>query len=197
MSVNDMNDYHKIIRGMIKNEDEVRNSRNNWFLVIQGFLIGGICTLLSCDNNIHLLLYIAYIIIALVGIATSISFKYAAWRSEKAIDMAHACWKLFLSKYNHKIQDYPPIHLLTTGIIDNNNNSNEIGITDWEKELNAKMYEYTDKGKKENDERLNKCDWLMPFKTIPCIFLLLWSTLLITIIIVGIIRICLCCHFLY
>lgn len=194
MSINDVNEYHKIIREMIKNEDEVRNSRNNWFLVIQGFLMGGICTLLSCDNNIYLLLYIAYILIALVGIATSISFKYAAWRSEKAINMAHACWKLFLSKSNHKIQDYPPVHLLTTGIIDNNSHSNEIGIQDWEKELNAKMYEYTDKRKKKNDERLNKYDWLMPFKTIPCIFLLLWSTVLITIIIAGIIRICLYCH---
>lgn len=195
MSVNDKNDYHRIIREMIKNEDEVRNSRNNWFLLIQGFLIGGICTLLSCDNYHHLLLYLAYILIALVGTATSISFKYAAWRSEKAIEMAHACWKLFLCKRNQNIQDYPPIHLLTKGIIDNNYHSNEIGITDWENELNAKMYEYADEGKKQSDERLNKYDCLMPFKAIPHIFLLLWSIVLIITIVAGIIWICSHCNF--
>ena len=184
MNVNDKNEYHKIIREMIKNEDEVRNSRNNWFLVIQGFLIGGICTLLSCDNN-HLLLHMAYILIALVGTATSISFRYAAWRSEKAIEMAHACWRLFLCKRNQNTQDYPPIHLLTMGIINNSCNSNEFGIAGWENELNAKMYEYADIEKKQNDERLNKYDCLMPFKAIPQIFLLLWSMVLIITIITG------------
>lgn len=111
--------------------------------------------------------------------------------------MAHACWKLFLCKRNKNIQDYPPIHLLTKGIIENNSNSNEIGITDWENELNAKMYEYADKEKKQSDEQLNKYDCLMPFKAIPQIFLLLWSAVLIITIIASIIWICSHCSFLY
>lgn len=32
MNVNDKNEYHFIIREMIKNENEIRNSRNNRFM---------------------------------------------------------------------------------------------------------------------------------------------------------------------
>ena len=35
--------YHNIIRQMITNENEIRNQRTNWFLVIQGFLVAGGC----------------------------------------------------------------------------------------------------------------------------------------------------------
>ena len=45
--------YTETIRQMIKHEDEVRNQRTNWFLVIQGFLIAGICQL---ENNLSTLL---------------------------------------------------------------------------------------------------------------------------------------------
>ena len=190
MNINDKNDYHKIIREMIRYEDEVRNSRNNWFLVIQGFLIGGICTLLSNDIHSNLLLYIGCVLIALVGTITSISFKYAAWRSEKAMQMAHACWKLFLCERKQKIQDYPPVHLLTKGVIDNHEYLDEIGIIEWESKLNEKMYEYTFEWRKQRDKNLNQYDCLMPFKAIPGVFLLFWSIVLIITTIVGFIWLC-------
>ena len=37
--------YHNVIRQMITNENEIRNQRTNWFLVIQGFLVAGCCEL--------------------------------------------------------------------------------------------------------------------------------------------------------
>lgn len=37
--------YHNIIRQMITNENEIRNQRTNWFLVIQVFLVAGCCEL--------------------------------------------------------------------------------------------------------------------------------------------------------
>lgn len=38
-----LKEYNNTIREMIKHEDEVRNQRTNWFLIIQGFLIAGLC----------------------------------------------------------------------------------------------------------------------------------------------------------
>lgn len=38
MSENDKANYHNIIREMIKSENKIRCSRNNWFVAIQSFL---------------------------------------------------------------------------------------------------------------------------------------------------------------
>ena len=50
MSVNDKNDYHKVIREMIKNENELRSSRNNWFVAIQSFLFTVVCEICLKDS---------------------------------------------------------------------------------------------------------------------------------------------------
>ena len=113
MSVNDKNDYHRIIREMIKNEDEVRNSRNNWFMALQGLLVNAFIgpLVLHQKDLMFSTETIKYIVtaIALMGVITSISFLHAAWRSKKSVMMALACWDLFLTNNTHKIQDYPPL----------------------------------------------------------------------------------------
>ena len=50
MSINDKNDFHKIIREMIKNETELRSSRNNWYMAIQSFLFSGVCVICAKDS---------------------------------------------------------------------------------------------------------------------------------------------------
>ena len=164
MSENDKANYHNIIREMIKREDEIRNSRNNWFMAIQGLLVNAFISLTS--SNICMIL-------AFIGFVTSISFLYAAWRSEKSVQMALECWNLFLIDNGKKIQDYPPIALITYGIIKNKSKDNIIGAVDWENKLNNAM------NLKKIDKKLNKIDGIMPFKLIPLVFMFVWFLFII------------------
>ncbi len=171
MSVNDRNDYHRIIREMIRHENEVRNSRNNWFMVIQGLLFNAFINplvhqkdLLVSSNTVCII----GIVIAFIGFITSISFSYAAWRSEKSVAMALECWNIFLISNGKKIQDYPPITLITKSIIGKEAKDNTIGTVDWENVLNNRM------SLKKRDKKLNKIDGIMPFKFIPLVFIFLW-----------------------
>ena len=75
MSVNDKNDYHRIIREMIKNEDEVRNSRNNWFITIQGLLVNAVINSLVHQKDLMLSINATYVIlisIVSLGFITSV-----------------------------------------------------------------------------------------------------------------------------
>jgi len=101
-----MKEYNNTIREMINHENEIRNQRTNWFLVIQGFLIAGICQLKCDDSNIQ-------IMISIIGIFTSLSFCHAAWRSMLAVTYAINCWE-----YKTKATDkYPPVSLITKEIL--------------------------------------------------------------------------------
>lgn len=177
MSVNDKNDYHRIIREMIKNEDEVRNSRNNWFMALQGLLVNAFIgpLVLHQKDLMFSTETIKYIVtaIALMGVITSISFLHAAWRSKKSVMMALACWDLFLTNNTHKIQDYPPVTLITEGIIGKNAKDNIIGAKDWENDVNKMMYGDND-CLKCCDKKKNKLDILMPFQLVPFVFIVFW-----------------------
>lgn len=184
MSVNDKNDYHRIIREMIKNEDEVRNSRNNWFITIQGLLVNAVINSLVHQKDLMLSINATYVIlisIVSLGFITSVSFLHAAWRSERSIKMALACWDLFLIENTQKIQDFPPISLITKGIIDRGAKDNIIGAMDWEKKVSKMMYK-DDDCLKCCDKRRNKLDFLMPFQCMPIIFVILWFVSIIGII---------------
>lgn len=100
-------DYNIIIREMIKSETEIRSQRTNWFLVIQGFLIAGVCQF-SKITLFHGL-------IILVGIVTSLSFCYAAWRSTLAVKLALTCWKEYTKGKDYS--KYPPVSLITSEIL--------------------------------------------------------------------------------
>ena len=115
--------YHNIIRQMITNENEIRNQRTNWFLVIQGFLVAGCCELYA--NKCLCQICYLILIISVIGIVTSLSFWHAAWRSEKAIEMVLACWDIFIRDNNRRIKEFPPVIALTKSIIQRYKFSNE------------------------------------------------------------------------
>lgn len=172
MSVNDKTNYHNIIRELIKHEDAVRNSRNNWFFAIQGLLVNAYIITLTHQEELKVYLVIC-LVLAIIGLVTSFSFLYAVWRSEKSISMALACWNSFLIKNGKTIQDYPPIALITSGIIGMQSQDNLFGAVDWERDLNKMM------NLKRIDKGLNKIDCFMPFKVLPIIFTVLWFFILL------------------
>lgn len=156
--------YNAIIREMIKNENEIRNQRTNWFLVIQGFLITGICQM---DNNSNLHDYIV-----LIGIVTSLSFLYAAWRSTLAVSFAFACWKKRMKdKCKKKI---PPISLITKEILETEYPISE--TNSWEASILKIMYPKNNKELRW-DKFWNNWDWIMPYRILPILFFLFWYNL--------------------
>ena len=160
--------YGDTIRQMIKNEDEVRNQRTNWFLIIQGFLIAGLCDLSSsgCIKNYNNKALVVFIII--IGIVTSISFLFAAWRSSLAINFALSCWKDRLG--NDSEEKYPPVSLITKEILEARGHSSD----SWKNRIYNRMYERKNECRKCLDDHLNKMDRLLPYKILPIIFLLGW-----------------------
>lgn len=157
---------------MINAEDHIRNQRNNWFLASQGLIFAGECSLLSSDNMIPKELLI---MIGSLGMIMSVAFMYAAWRSEKAISMAIACWDIFLKDHNKKISDYPPVNLITKGIIGSDCCfDNTIGINEWNMRIGNQMYSSKSSCRKCMDEKLNRHDYFMPFKMMPLLFCIYW-----------------------
>ena len=170
-------EYREAIREMIKSENEIRNQRTNWFLVIQGFLIAGICQLENKD------LYFQFLI-ALVGMVAALSSWYAAWRSKLAVTFALSCWKYHLRKENKKKEDYAPISLITKEIleVDNSTGNNP----SWEAEIQGLMY--PDKGCKLCFHKiLNQYDMILPYMAFPVLFLLFWIIYIIACFISSII----------
>ena len=173
MSKDDYNNdnYHNIIRQMIKNEDEVKNQRTNWFLIIQGFLIAGFCSLCEKCN-----LGVLSLLISSLGLIVSVSFGYAAWRSTKAVTMAIACWKLYLEEHGKKQSEYPPINLITKEIISHKVDVAEthIVLAEWNKKIYDKMYE----GKFSFiDRKINELEFLLPYRFLPFAFFAFWAVI--------------------
>ena len=154
--------YNNTIREMIKHENEIRNQRTNWFLVIQGFLIAGICQL-ECKNPV------LQLFIAVIGAATSVSFWHAAWRSTLAMDFALACWKKFLG--NEDASKYPPVSLITKEIlkVDNSTGNNP----SWEAAIQKLMYSEK-RCKLCRDKIRNRFDRILPYRVLPVLFFVFW-----------------------
>lgn len=175
--------YHNIIRQMITNENEIRNQRTNWFLVIQGFLVAGCCELYAnkCLSQICPLI----LFISVIGAVVSFSFCHAAWRSEKSIEMLLACWDIFIRDNNRRIKGFPPVIALTESIIQKYKFSNE-NLTEndiREIEIFHQIYCVGKNYKKKNrkicwDSKRNKLDCMLPFKAMPIVFFLAWIIVL-------------------
>ena len=167
-----LKEYNNTIREMINHENEIRNQRTNWFLVIQGFLIAGLCTL--CEKGNYGILSL---LISLLGLTVSISFGYVAWRSTKAVTMAIACWKLFLEEKDEKLSDYPPINLITREIISQkiSVDDTKIGTAEFNKKIFDKMYEDQTYW---IDKKINGLEFLLPYRFLPFVFFLLWIIIL-------------------
>ena len=169
MSENDKANYHNIIREMIKSENKLRSSRNNWFVAIQSFLFTAVCNLcledsfsICCSscNDIKCLLVIAVLI---------------------AMDMS--AWYKFLDENKQIVEDYPPICLITDSIISKTIPTiDNIGIEKWVKCMNKQMYPEGKECKKCRDKLINKFEWLMPFKFIPLFFIVIWVIIFIVLV---------------
>lgn len=157
---NIMWEYRDAIREMIKDENEIRNQRTNWFLVIQGFLIAGVCQL---PDSIFLL----KIFISLVGIVTAVSFWQAAWRSTLATTYALCWWKTIKKKKNETI---PPVSLITRDILEKKRDDSLPN-----ERIYDRMMEEMDKWTKWRAGSRNKLDWLLPYKLLPYVFFLFWT----------------------
>lgn len=159
--IDEAHEYGVIIREMIKHENEIRNQRTNWFLVIQGFLIAGISQLANV-SYLHLL-------IAVVGIVSSLSFKHAAWRSTLAITFALACWReRFNSKQRVKL---PPVSLICKKILDIEESPKN--KQSWELRILKQMYNNRE-DELQRDKKKNQRDYLLPYRALPVLFLLFW-----------------------
>lgn len=167
--------YHNVIRQMIKDENEIRNQRTNWFLVIQGFLVAGCCELYA--NRSLDKIFIMLIMISIIGFITSCSFLHAAWRSEKAIKMLLAVWDIFIGEADKRYKDYPPVIALTSGIINKYKDDKNKKFTDNDKrelEIYYLMYYKKTNIKRKWDSFFNKLDFLLPFMSIPVVFMIAW-----------------------
>lgn len=153
--------YAETIRQMIKNEDEVRNQRTNWFLVIQGFLIAGICNS-SCTDTL------LKIIIVCVGGITSISFYHAAWRSTLATTYVLSWWKI--NKGKESEENLPPVSLITKDVLDAEKREN----IDKGENIFNEMKKQLDWVSGCGIQIRNKLDWLLPYRFLPFIFFLFW-----------------------
>lgn len=176
--------YHNVIRQMIKDENEIRNQRTNWFLVIQGFLVAGCCELYA--NRSLDKIFIMLIMISIIGFITSCSFLYAAWRSEKAIKMLLAVWDIFIGEADKRYKDYPPVIALTSGIINKYKDDKNKKFTDNDKrelEIYYLMYYKKTNIKRKWDSFLNKLDFLLPFMSIPVVFIIAWIAVIFIVLI--------------
>ena len=164
-----ISEYRNIIREMIKNENEIRNQRTNWFLVIQGFFVAAICQKGIMDCNLCYL-------IAGIGSITSISFSHAAWRSELAVSFALACWKERFDD-NQRMQ-LPPVSLIVKDILEVKEQP-KIENCDWKVKIQQLMYPPKNTNVNCCDRFRNKCDWMLPYRALPILFFLFWIVVLI------------------
>lgn len=170
------------IRHSIEEECSNRNSRTNWFLVLQVALVGGIIQVCSNDFS-EQYRWIFVIIIGIVGFLISVSFAFAAWRSEKAVDMLLAFWDQVREENKMGIADNYPVIPLTSGIIKDYFrfgcyvSFDKSKDTIWQCKLAMRMKLTC------IDMLINKCAGLMPYKFIPKLFLVCWLLLLLFVVI--------------
>lgn len=181
--------YDEVIRNLIDKENTTRNQRTNWFLLIQGFLVAAFCDIINPEdftNNgnilvLHLTDFIPItsicilFVICLIGLLSSISFLYAAWRSEKAMQMLLRCWDIFRLENKKSLKDYPPVIALTKPIIENERSSTgneklDEDINKWNKCIHDMMRPHLTR----KDVTYNKLEFLLPYKFIPCLFSIIW-----------------------
>lgn len=109
MNKDELKEYNNEIRRMLQHEDNIRNQRTSWFLVIQGFLINGI--LLVLTNKDFESKPDAITVLLIIGIIISFSFLYAAFISNKAYSQGKNHWRDIKKTYL-ETNNYPPVCLL-------------------------------------------------------------------------------------
>jgi hypothetical protein len=103
LSENDMSmvEYAAVIREMIRNENELTNNRLTWLLVVQGFLFNAAASFWNEQK--------ALIIIAILGILTSVSVFYALLLSRRARKYLRSLWQKKLVSNTELANQIPPV----------------------------------------------------------------------------------------
>lgn len=120
MDKTEIKEYNETIRRMLEHEDEIRNQRTNWFLVIQGLLINGMLMLLT--NKDFKCSGIIIFVLLVIGVFVSFSFLWAAYLSSKASKEGKIYWQNYMKANHVDINDFPPICLLAREKYDENQN---------------------------------------------------------------------------
>lgn len=113
MNKDELKEYNNEIRRMLQHEDNIRNQRTSWFLVIQGLLINGILLVLTNKDFESKSITIA--ILLFIGTIISFSFLHAARLSYEAYREGKQYWHNIITGQNSK--EYPPVCLLEEKII--------------------------------------------------------------------------------
>ena len=158
------------IRHSLEEECNIRNTRTNWFLVFQAALGNGVIELLLSNVGLGCRLG-GIVVLSLIGFVISISFAFAAWRSEKAISMLFTYWDQIRCENGMKIADNYPVSPINDHIISNyfaHSYEEDFETSIWEHKLAHRM------NLKKWDKIMNKHDEFMPYKFLPRMFLLCW-----------------------
>ena len=168
------------IRHSMEVECDIRNTRTNWFLVFQAALGGGLIQLLLSNATYYCKMG-GITMLSIIGIAISVSFIYAAWRSDRAISMLFAYWDQIRSENGMNVADYYPISPINEHIISSyysHSYEEDFETSVWEHKLAQRMN--LKKHRKWN-KFVNKFDCLMPYKFLPKILFVRWIIVLILI----------------
>lgn len=165
------------IRHSMEIECNIRNTRTNWFLVFQAALGGGLIQLLL-SNATYFCKLGGITLMSLIGIAISVSFIFAAWRSDMAIKMLFAYWDQIRFENGMRIEDCYPVSPINDHIISiyySHSYGEDFETSVWEHKLAQRM----DLKKHRIWNRfMNKCDCLMPYKFLPWVFFVCWIIVL-------------------
>ena len=156
-----IDDYDKTIRDLISQETKVVNTRMNWGYLIHSLLFTAFWKV-ATDTSVPTSLpkYLQLFII-IVGVIFSLSAIYSFWVNERAIAFILSRWDDYLDKNNLKHEDFPPVWAGSAISI-----NNTFGIKGkWKKWLYQKVY--------------FKLGFLILYRIIPLLFLLIWSSLAI------------------
>ncbi|NLI35361.1 MAG: hypothetical protein GX416_02425 [Bacteroidales bacterium] len=94
--------FDREIRKLLDNETKLVNDRMMWFILLQGLLLAGFCSIFSKD-------IVVSIVISVIGIFISIIIRHSFWESEKAIAFILSKWNKFIKDNNFNYDDYPPV----------------------------------------------------------------------------------------
>lgn len=97
----DLDVYANNIRNMIMHENELENKRINWLIIFNGILISGF---IHMKGNLLL-----GNLIAVVGIAISVSFWWSLLQGNRAVNFLIKKWEEKLCYHNRNTEEFPPV----------------------------------------------------------------------------------------
>ena len=94
--------HAEILRGLIRQENDITNQRTTWLLVSQGILLAAAGSFLK----IHLF---PTIVVGIVGLLLSLSFGKSLENSFEARQYLKQSWRTLVEKQGFKWEDFPPL----------------------------------------------------------------------------------------